>query len=198
VETALRTQAEKLGNDNGEEEESEMRPAIKRSVVTVLLSSLSLLAVPSNAQQPAAPAKVTQITGLAGVKNKTNGTLAIENGGLRFVHQKTNVDLAASAIEDVVTGNDSQRLVGGTLGTLTMFAPYESGRFLSLFRTKLDTLTIKYRDADGALHGAIFTMAGGKAEGIKQGIVAAGAHTSIPTPAGPPSPKASDVKEQKP
>jgi hypothetical protein len=176
-----------------------MRSAIKRVVVTVSLSILSLLAVPGAAQQqPAAPTKVTQITGLAGVKNKTKGSLAIESGALRFAHEKTNVDVPASSIEDVVTGNDSQRLLGGTLGTLTMFAPYESGRFLSLFRTKLDTLTIKYRDADGALHGAIFTMGAGKAEGIKQGLVAAGAHTSIPTLVGPPLPKASDVKEQKP
>ncbi len=30
------------------------------------------------------------------------------------------------------------------MGTLSMFAPYGCGRFLSLFRSKLDTLTIQY------------------------------------------------------
>ena len=59
-----------------------------------------------------------------------------------------------------------------------MAAPYESGRFLSLFRTKIDTLTIRYRDADGGLHGAIFTMAVGKADGIKKELLASGAHTT--------------------
>jgi hypothetical protein len=51
---------------------------------------------------------------------------------------------------------------------------------LSLFRAKLDTLTIQYRDADGGLHGAIFTMAVGKAEPLKKELVAQGARTSVP------------------
>ena len=175
---------------------------IKRVVFAVLLLVLSPFILPSNAQQPAAPIKVDQITGLAGVKNKTKGSITIEKGNLRFAHGKTNVDLAAASMQDVVTGNDSQRLVHGTLGTLTMFAPYESGRFMSLFRTKLDTLTIQYRDADGGLHGAIFTMGAGKADALKKELVAHGAHTSIPiqedtdkTSTKAPAP---DAKEPKP
>jgi len=70
--------------------------------------------------------------------------------------------------------------VRGTLGTLSMFGPYGSGRFLSLFRSKLDTLTIKYRDGGDGLHGVIFTLPVGTAEGIKEQLVAAGAHTSVP------------------
>jgi hypothetical protein len=175
-----------------------------RGVGRVLFGGFSLVLSPfivaSNAQQPAAPTKVVQITGLTGVKNRTKGSLAIEGGNLRFAHAQAKVDLAATSVQDVVTGNDSQRLVHGTLGTLTMFAPYESGRFLSLFRTKLDTLTIQYRDADGGLHGAVFTMPAGQAEVIKKELIAQGAHTSVPTqedanksPAQKP-----DAKEQKP
>jgi hypothetical protein len=165
-----------------------------------LLVVLSPFLVTSNAQQPAAPTKVVQIMGLTGVKNKTSGSLAIEGGNLRFAHGQTKVDLAATSVQDVVTGNDSQRLVHGTLGTLTMFAPYESGRFLSLFRTKLDTLTIQYRDADGGLHGAVFTMPVGQAEVIKKELIAQGAHTSVPTVEGADnsSSKAISAKEQKP
>jgi hypothetical protein len=169
-----------------------------RFVFAVCMFALGFLAAPSRAQQPAKPAKVTHITGLTGVKNKTNGTLGLENGALRFSHDKADVDLAASSLEDVVTGNDSQRLIHGTLGTLTMFAPYGSGRFLSLFRTKLDTLTIKYRDADGGLHGAIFMMGAGTAESLKVDLVAAGAHTSVPTPTNGAAPKGTDIKEHKP
>jgi hypothetical protein len=50
-----------------------------------------------------------------------------------------------------------------------------------LFRKKLDTLTIQYRDADGGLHGAIFTVSRGKADSIKEELVAQGAHTSVPS-----------------
>jgi hypothetical protein len=169
-----------------------------RFIFAVWVFALGLLAAPTRAQQPAKPAKVTHVTGLAGVKNKTNGSLGIENGALRFRHDKADVDLAASSLEDVVTGNDSQRLIHGTLGTLTMFAPYGSGRFMSLFRTKLDTLTIKYRDADGGLHGAIFMMGAGTAESLKVNLVAAGAHTSVPTPTNGEAPKGADMKEHKP
>jgi hypothetical protein len=172
----------------------------KRVLFAVLLLVLGPFILPGNAQQPAAPIKVDQITGLAGVKNKTKGNITIEDGNLRFAHGKTKVDLPAASMQDVVTGNDSQRLVHGPLGMLMIAAPYESGRFMSLFRTKLDTLTIQYRDADGGLHGVIFTMGAGKAQALKNDLLAHGAHTSIPTQedTNKTSPKAPDAKEPKP
>jgi hypothetical protein len=146
------------------------------------------------AQQAQTPTKAVQLIGLAGLKENTKGNLTVINGTLRFNHAKGNADVAATSIQDVVTGTDSQRAIGGTLGALTMLAPFGSGRVLSLFRTKLDTLTIQYRDADGGLHGVIFTVPLGKAEMIKQELIAKGAHTSIPAQADPKKP-ASETKE---
>jgi hypothetical protein len=104
-----------------------------------------------------------------------------------------------TSIEDVVTGADSRKSVGNTVGLISMAAPYGGGRFLSLFRTKIDTLTVQYRDPDGGLHGAIFTMPVGTADVIKKDLVAQGAHTSaieeqdiLST-----SPNNSSTKEQK-
>ena len=68
-----------------------------------------------------------QITGFAGVKNKTGGNLAVEGGNLHFIHEQTKVDVAATSVEDVVTGADSQRMIHGTLGTLTMFGAVRIG-----------------------------------------------------------------------
>jgi hypothetical protein len=153
------------------------------------------LASGSKAQQASGPTKVVELTGLTDVKNNTKGSLAVESGNLHFVHSQRNSDVAAASIQDVVTGSDSQRMIRGTLGTLSMFAPYESGRFLSLFRSPIDTLTIQYRDADGGLHGAIFTMAVGQAEVIKSQLIAQGARTSIPTQTDAKTP---GTKEQKP
>ena len=99
---------------------------------------LTLLVSAGNAQQQP-PVKAVQLTGLVGVKDNTKGSLTVENGELHFVHSKSSTDLAPRSMQDVVTGSDSQRVVGGTLGTLSMFAPYGGGRFLSLFRSKLDT-----------------------------------------------------------
>jgi len=142
------------------------------------------LAVPCGAQQAApAPGSVTgvhQVIGMTGIKEHAKGSLTVDGGNLLFSTSKSKATVAITSLQDVVTGNDSQRAIHGTLGALTMLAPYGGGRFLSLFRSKLDTLTIQYADASGAVHGAIFTLPVGKADELKKQLVAQGAHTSIP------------------
>jgi len=153
---------------------------VKALVIGVVLIICCPLIPIGHAQQAQTETQAVQVIGLAGLKENTKGRLMIFNGTLRFVHAKGNADVAAASIEDVVTGNDSQRVIGGTSGTVaSLAAPYGSGSALALFRTKLDTLTIQYRDADGGLHGAIFTMPRGKAEAIKKELVARGARTSV-------------------
>jgi hypothetical protein len=169
---------------------------VKTIVFAISILLVSLLVPVSNAQEQPKSTKAVQLTGLAGVKNNTEGSLTVENGNLRFAYSKSTTDLAPNSIQDVVTGSDSQRVIRGTLGTLSMFGPYGSDRFMSLFRSKLDTLTIQYRDADGGLHGAIFTAPVGTADVIKNELIALGAHTSIPTQGDPAadSSKPSDTK----
>src|SRR5258708_22845192 len=168
---------------------------------TVLVGVASLcagLAIPvANAQQVSSPVKVVQLTGLAGVKDKAKGTLNVENGHLHFVHGKARSEVSAASIQDVVTGADSQRAVGGTIGMMSMAAPYGGGRVLSLFRTKIDTLTVLYRDADGGRHGAIFTMPVGTADVIKKVLVAQGAHTTATGDSTPAATSSTSSKEQK-
>lgn len=161
----------------------------------LFLVIVGLTAVPTLAQQPAAGTKVVEITGLAGVKANAKGRLSPENGNLQFISSKAKVSVPIQSVEDVITDNDSQRVFHGTFGTLTMFAPYGGGRFLSLFRSKLDTLTIQYRDAGGALHGAIFTMPLGQADVLKKQLVSQGARTSVPILEGSAS---SDLKPNTP
>jgi hypothetical protein len=135
----------------------------------------------SHAQQAPTELQAVQLIGLAGLEQNTKGRLTVLKGTLRFTHAKGTADVSAASIEDVVTGKDSQQVIGGTFGRVASFAaPFGSGRALSLFRRKLDTMTIQYRDADGGLHGAIFTMPVGKAELIKKELIAQGAHTTIP------------------
>ncbi len=170
-----------------------------KSILVAVVSFFVGLVIPvGNAQQVSGQVKVVQLTGLVGVKDNAKGTLSVENGQLHFVHGKASSDVSASSIQDVVTAADSQRAVGGTIGLMSMAAPYGGGRVLSLFRTKIDTLTVQYRDADGGLHGAIFSMPIGTAEVIKKDLVAQGAHTTATgdsTPAATSS--TSPSKEQK-
>ena len=155
-----------------------MTPRSKFGLAVALFFASLVISI-GNAQQVPGPVKVVQLTGLPGVKDNAKGTLDVEDGNLHFVHAKASSDVSAASIQDVVTGSDTQRAVGKTVGMISMAAPYGGGRFLSLFRSKLDTLTIQYRDTDGGLHGVIFTLPVGTAETIKQNLVAQGAHTTV-------------------
>lgn len=147
------------------------------AVFAVVLFFAGLVIPSGSAQQLSKPVKAIQLTGLKGVKDNAKGTLSVESGHLHFVHGKASSDVNATSIQDVVTGADTQKAVGKTIGTLSMAAPYGGGRLLGLFRSKIDTLTLQYRDAEGGLHGAIFTIPVGTAELIKKELVAQGAHT---------------------
>jgi len=147
-------------------------------LVSVALLFAGILTSLGNAQETPAPVKAVQLIGLTGVKQNAKGTLKVEKENLQFVHGKINADITAASIQDVVTGDDTQKSVGGTVGVMSMAAPYGGGRFLSLFRRKIDTLTIRYRGVDGGLHGAIFTMPVGAATAIKTQLVSEGIHTA--------------------
>lgn len=152
----------------------------------VCLPALLFLAWPafSTFAQAPAPAmttfKVVHVIGLEAIKHDQKGHVTVSKDALTFSAGPTKSDLSIAEIQDVLTGADSQRMIHGALGTITMFGPYGSGRFLSLFREKIDTLTVEYRDADGGLHGAIFTLPQGQAAALKAQLVAAGAKASMP------------------
>jgi len=158
---------------------------IRMTSRAVLFGAVAIVAMflvhPCMAQQPGTFPGTKQVLGLEGVKHNATGILTVQKGTLEFTSGKKKTDVPASSISDVVTDKDSQRAIGGVVGTISMFGPYGSGRFLSLFRTKIDTVTINYHDTTGALHGAVFTMPTGKAEEVKQDLLAEGAHTTIPT-----------------
>src|SRR4029077_5238572 len=174
-----------------------MAPRRTAVLVSVALLFAGIETSIGNAQETPAPVKAVQLIGLTGVKQNAKGTLKVENGSLQFVHDKANADISAASIQDVVTGDDTQGSVGGTVGVMSMAAPYGGGRFLSLFRKKIDNLTIQYPDVDGGLPGADFTMPGGNYELIKSELLAQGAHTREPS-AVPASSNNSPNKEEKP
>ena len=151
-----------------------------RWLVSLVVATLPVVAISGvNAQQSSTVVKAVQLTGLPAVQENAKGKLSVENGSLHFTSGKTSSDVTASSIQEVVTGNDSQKAVGKTIGALSMAAPYGGGRVVSLFRKKIDTLTVEYRDADGGFHGVIFTMPLGTANGIKKELMAQGAHTTV-------------------
>ncbi len=152
------------------------------AVISMGVSSLAApcLAQDANTGVAVSFADTKQVLGLEGLKHNVTGTLFASNGSLVFTKGKKKVVVPAASIQEVLTGQDTERAIGGTVGTLTMFAPYGGGRFLSLFRTKIDTLSIEYLDPSGGIHGAIFTLARGNALSAKKALLSQGARTSAP------------------
>ena len=71
--------------------------------------------------------------------------------------------------------------MGGKAGTVVKFAaPFGTGTLISLLREAIDIVAIKYSDADGGLHGAIFALPKGQATAVKEGLIAGEARRSMP------------------
>src|SRR5262245_12478833 len=86
--------------------------------VTLGLMASALVA----AQQSAAIPKVVHVLGLSDVKQDLRGRLSVQSASLRFETGAVKADIPVSELQDVLTGSDSERVVGGTVGTLSMLA----------------------------------------------------------------------------
>ena len=146
----------------------------------LLAVACAALALATAAQEREGVNGVTHVIGLENVARNAKGTLLVDDAALRFLSGSGRADIQLAWVQDVVTGDDSQRVVRGTLQALSMFAPYGGGRFLSLFRTKVDMLTIEYRDEAGGLHGVVLTLPDGAALVVKKQMVERGARTTVP------------------
>lgn len=151
-----------------------------------LLGPSSYAQTAGKASDAATPVRARHVLGLDGVKNNTLGTLTVQAQGLEFKTSSVSGAIPVASIQDVFTGQDS-RQVGGKFFTLAkMGVPYGGGRVLSLFsHEKIDSLTLEYRDTNGALHGTVFTVPLGRAAVLKKQLVDLGAHTSIPVESQP-------------
>ena len=163
-----------------------------RSCISMLLPLFFLLGTALFAQtedtsaSAAGGVRAMHVLGLEGVKRNLRGTLTVQPGGLDFTSSGAHGTVAIASIQDVFTAQDSRQTGGKALTVLKMGVPYGGGRVVSLFsHEKLDSLTVEYRDANGGLHGVVFTMPLGQAAVLKKQLVDLGAHASIPVASQP-------------
>jgi hypothetical protein len=153
-----------------------------------LLAALILCSVAASAQSTihradgnaALSIRATHLLGFEDAKNNSNGTLSVEDGSLQFQRSgKPGAQVKVGSVRDVILGEES-RQVGGLPMTLGKAAiPYSGGRVVSLVaHKKYDTLTVKYVDDEGAVHGAIFQLQKGKAEVVKAALTDQGVSVS--------------------
>ena len=135
----------------------------------------ALAAFSAFAQQSDAVLNVRHIIGLENIKHDAGGRLSIENRTMQFAGEKS-AQIPVASIQDVFVGTETTQ-AGGKAGTVAktaaIAAPYDSGAALSLLlRTKVDILTVTYRDDSGGMHAAIFALPKGDAEKFRERLTA--------------------------
>jgi hypothetical protein len=154
------------------------RHALWLSTVLVcysLTASAQKITQPGDASSPSST-RATHLLGFANAKTNSTGTLSVQDHSLQFQQNgKPGAKVKIALVRDIFLGAESKQ-VGGlpmTLGKTA--APFGGGRVVSLFaHKKYDTLSLEYVDADGGIHGAIFQLAKGQGELVKNELTAQG------------------------
>jgi hypothetical protein len=152
------------------------------ATLSALSAQLSFAAAAS-ADAPI-PISVRYVIGLENVKSQSGGKLSVQSDALLFASRKSQAKVAISAIDDILLGSETTQS-GGSAGKVfkaaAIAAPYETGRFLSvLMWTRVDVLTVLYRDDNGGFHSAVFELPRGQAAGMRTQLIAAGARAKQP------------------
>jgi hypothetical protein len=136
-------------------------------------------APPVNASAPFS-IRATHLLGLENTKSNCNGTLSIQGDALQFQQgAKPGAEVRITSIQAVFLGGESKQVGGLPMKLGKAAAPYGGGRVVSLFaHKKYDTLTLKYVDSDGGVHGAIFQLSKGQGELVRDELVARGVPSS--------------------
>jgi hypothetical protein len=127
---------------------------------------------------------VRHVIGLEKINPQKSGKLTVQNGSMHFDGGKESAIVPVASIDGIFVGTETTQSGGTTarvVKTAAMAAPFESGKVLSiLMRTKVDILTVSYRDGEGALHGAIFALPIGRGTDMRTQLIAAGARAGAP------------------
>jgi hypothetical protein len=122
----------------------------------------------------------THLVGLPNTKSNCKGTLSTQDNVLRFQQSGTTIaQIDIASVRDVFLGEESVQVGGLPMKIGKAAAPYGGGRVVSLFaHKKYDTLTLEYVEGDGGVHGAIFQVAKGQGELVRNELVARGLPSS--------------------
>ena len=140
------------------------------------LAAMAQIAVPSVTANSALSIPAMHLLGMKDTQRNCNGTLSIEDNTLQFRQRgKPGAQLNATSIQAIVLGSESKQVGGVPMKLGKAAAPFGSGRVVSLVaHKKYDILTVEYVDSDGGVHGAIFQLAKGQGELVRDSLKARG------------------------
>jgi len=120
--------------------------------------------------------RATHLLGFANARNNSTGTLSVQDDSLQFQQNgKPAAKVKIALVRNILLGAESNQLGGLPMTLGKTAAPFGGGRVVSLFaHKKYDTLTLEYVDADKGIHGAIFQLAKGQGELVKNELIAQG------------------------
>ena len=144
------------------------------------IGALAQSSAPALKANPLFSIGATHLVGWPNTKSNSKGTLSAQENVLRFQQggkPLAQVDIAS--VRDVFLGEETMQVGGLPMKIGKAAAPYGGGRVVGLFsQKKYDTLTLEYVDVDGGVHGAIFQVAKGQGELVRNELVARGASFS--------------------
>src|SRR5215468_7638144 len=125
---------------------------------------------------------VTHVLGFEDVRRNVRGELSINDDELRFQRDGSAAShISVASIQNISLGRQDKQVGGVPMMLGKAAVPYGGGRMLSLFsHKKYDSLTIEYLDSSDGFHGAIFRVAKGQGEILKNILIAHGAHVAQP------------------
>ncbi len=146
-----------------------------------LLIALAL-ALPGFAEDKPVPVVATHLVGIEALKSGAKAKLTVQDGALQVAGKLSTANIKASSIEDVYTATEATQ-AGGNVGSAAKMgaiaAPYGSGAVLTLILwTKVDLLTVLYRDDNGGLHSVLLAVPKGQADPLRTQLLAAGSHAT--------------------
>jgi hypothetical protein len=115
---------------------------------------------------------VTHVLGFEDVPRGLRGDLSIIDGYLHFQRDGiASVQVPIASIQNVYVGEQDKQVGGVPMMLGKAAVPFGGGRMVSLFsHKKYDTIAIDYLDSRGGSHGAVFRLARGEGDVLKDAL----------------------------
>ncbi len=147
------------------------------TVRLIILLAFVAFAAAAHQNNPDGSVSARCVIGLDGVKHNSEGGLRVTNGAIEFHTDKSGAFVPAKSIEAIFVGTEFTQNGGKELAGNASTVPNGDGAASSAFvHSRVDMLTIVYRDSNGGAHAAVFALPKDYGDGMRAAIIAQGGH----------------------
>ncbi len=151
-----------------------MRSSVRLLLVLVAFGAAAAVARQNN---PDGSISARCVIGLAGIKHNAEGGLRAKNGQLEFHATRSDASIPANSIDAMFVGTEFTQNGGKELAGNKSNVPNGDDAASSAFvHSRVDMLTVLYRDSSGGLHAAVFALPKNYGDGMLAALIAQGGH----------------------